>query len=72
MSSLHFKNFSLFLQVFILFSLLILLWFFQSPVFMPGWADFFMKVFTLHSFSFSIYDLQVVGDKTKVGREGGK
>jgi hypothetical protein len=44
--------------VFILFSLLILLWFFQSPVFMPGWADFFMKVFTLHFFLFSIYDLK--------------
>ena len=29
------------LQVFVLFIILILLWFFQSPKFMPGWADFF-------------------------------
>ena len=29
------------LQVFVLFIILILLWFFQSPKFIPGWADFF-------------------------------
>ena len=29
------------LQVFILFIILILLWFFQSPKFIPGWADMF-------------------------------
>ncbi len=29
------------LQVFVLFIILILLWFFQSPKFMLGWADFF-------------------------------
>ena len=29
-------------QVFILFLLLILLWFFKTPLFMPGWGDLFM------------------------------
>ena len=32
------------IQVFVLFISLILLWFFQSPKFMPGWADFFNVV----------------------------
>jgi hypothetical protein len=28
-------------QVFILFLILIALWFFKTPLFMPGWGDFF-------------------------------
>jgi len=31
------------IQVFILFLILLVLWFFQSPKFMPGWGDYFRK-----------------------------
>jgi hypothetical protein len=38
---LSFSCFEIILQVLVFFIILILLWFFQSPKFIPGWADQF-------------------------------